>query len=329
MNGILPEGLFAALSALADGAGSLRAAAESLHLGYAKGAGSQYANADSARAYAVTRMPATAAAVLACLRGVAPHLASCISQLDLGSGTGAALWAARQLLPDLTMATAIERDTHALACASALWELAPGGFLPEWRQGNIPARTGLGSSGAPVWPMADLVTAAYAFSELPEPSLTAAVDAAWAATSRVLLLVEPGTPAGFRTLLACRTRLFAAGAHALSPCPHAAACPMTGTAQWCHQMVRLPRSAQARAWKGGRLGFEDEKFCHLAVSRTATELPAARIIATPHVHKAAVELRLCTAAGLQEACVPRRDPRYRQAQDLTWGACWPEGWDPP
>ena len=329
MNPALPSGLESALARLAEGAGSLRSAAEFLHARYSRGGDSRYAGADSARAYAVTRMPATTAAVLACLRGIAPHLAGCRSQLDLGSGTGAALWAARAMIPGLARAIAVERDPAPIACAEQLWDLEPGHYRPEWRHAAIPGSPVTGAPAERPLPAADLVSAAYAFSELPESDLTAAVRVAWAATGRVLLLVEPGTPAGFAAILAARSQVLAHGAEILAPCPHAGACPMAGAAQWCHRAVRLPRSAQARAWKGGRLGFEDEKFCYLAVARAPAELPAARLIATPRVHKAAVELRLCAPGGLMEAIIPRRDQRYRAAKDLAWGDAWPAGWPAP
>jgi len=44
------------------------------------------------------------------------------------------------------------------------------------------------------------------------------------------------------------------------------------------------------------------------------------VVAPPKVHKAAVELRLCTVAGtLEERVVPRRDPGYKRAKKLVWG----------
>ena len=53
----------------------------------------------------------------------------------------------------------------------------------------------------------DLVTAAYVLGELPETALAATLDRAWAATAGALVIVEPGTPAGYGRVLAARSRL--------------------------------------------------------------------------------------------------------------------------
>ena len=42
----------------------------------------------------------------------------------------------------------------------------------------------------------------------------------WAKTRDTLLVVEPGTPAGYARIIALRAQLIAAGAHVAAPCPH-------------------------------------------------------------------------------------------------------------
>lgn len=68
----------------------------------------------------------------------------------------------------------------------------------------------------------------------------------------VLVLVEPGTPAGAAAIQRARTQLLEAAAaevaagrgdssaaHVVAPCPHDGACPMEGRPSWCHFVQRF------------------------------------------------------------------------------------------
>ncbi len=126
----------------------------------------------------------------------------------------------------------------------------------------------------------DLVTLAYVLDELAPAERVRLVDRLWARTGGVFLIVEPGTPKGWERILAARTRLLAAGAHIVAPCPHAAACPLAKP-DWCHFAARVARSRIHRQAKNAEVPWEDEKFIYLAASRTAPVHAGARIIAPP------------------------------------------------
>lgn len=65
---------------------------------------------------------------------------------------------------------------------------------------------------------AGLVSAAYVLNEVREEDRPAVLLRLWAAAEDVLLLIEPGTPEGFRQLRAARDCLLAQGAVLLAPC---------------------------------------------------------------------------------------------------------------
>jgi ribosomal protein RSM22 (predicted rRNA methylase) len=136
----------------------------------------------------------------------------------------------------------------------------------------------------------------------------------------VLLLVEPGTPAGWERLLAARERLIGAGASVLAPCPHALACPLTAP-DWCRFAARVSRSRLHRLAKGGELGWEDEPFLYLAVSRRPAAGTGSRVLAEPRAAKGRIELKLCRPDGaLQHRLVTRRETDdWRVARRLDWG----------
>src|SRR5262249_30877357 len=113
---------------------------------------------------------------------------------------------------------------------------------------------------------ADLVVASYMIGEIGDAERTALAEAMWAKTRDTLLVVEPGTPAGYARIIALRAQLIAAGAHVVAPCPHDGACPLVAP-DWCHFSQRLQRSRAHMQLKGAEVPFEDERFAYVALSR--------------------------------------------------------------
>ncbi len=142
---------------------------------------------------------------------------------------------------------------------------------------------------------------------------------AWEKTRDTLVIVEPGTPAGYQRIVALRAQLIDAGAHVAAPCPHDRNCPLTSP-DWCHFTQRLPRSRAHKAIKGVDLPFEDEKFAYVALMRNAPAHRAARVLAQPVLSKVEVAAKLCAPEGLVTAKAPRRDKAsYARARRWRWG----------
>jgi ribosomal protein RSM22 (predicted rRNA methylase) len=147
----------------------------------------------------------------------------------------------------------------------------------------------------------------------------ALADLLWAKTRDTLLIVEPGTPAGYRRIIALRAQLIAAGAHVAAPCPHERACPLAPP-DWCHFTQRLPRLRAHRQIKGAELPFEDEKFAYVALTRAPAARHPARVLAQPVVSKVEVTAKLCTPDGVVIAKTPRRAKAdYARARRWQWG----------
>ena len=151
------------------------------------------------------------------------------------------------------------------------------------RRDQPPASTGLPATSPSTWTArqpADLVSAAYVLDEIAPASLPKLVDRLWQLTADTLLIVEPGTPAGWRRILAVREQLIAAGAHLLAPCPHAAPCPLVAP-DWCHFARRVARSRLHRLAKDAEVPWEDEKFIYVAASRQPAPARRQRVLAPP------------------------------------------------
>ncbi|MEO6880938.1 MAG: small ribosomal subunit Rsm22 family protein [Mycobacteriaceae bacterium] len=275
-----------------------------------------------AAAYATYRMPATFAAVRSVFgetARLAPSLAP-TSHLDVGGGTGSAVWAAAAVWPSITEHTVLEQ---APAVARLGAELAADGGdgvrTTTWTLGDLADPQEL--------PRANLVTASYVLGELDADTRAALVERLLGQLSDpagVLVVVEPGSVAGHERVLAAREQVLAAGLHLLAPCPHSHTCPMVGTRDWCHFAVRLPRSPEHRRAKGAALGFEDEKLAYLVAVREPAEAAPARVVRHPTMRKGLVQLQLCTREeGLRTEVVSKREgARYRAARALSWGDAW-------
>ncbi len=269
----------------------------------------------AALAYVAVRLPATFAATVAALLQVRRERPDWQPRtlLDLGAGPGGGAWAAREVWDSVEQIDAVEADPEMIALGRELLCAAPDAARASvrWVRDDLTAPLAL--------PPHDLVLLSYALADIASPATEAIVDRAWAATAGTLVIVEPGTPAGFDRINRARTRLLGAGGFVTAPCPHEGPCPMANS-DWCHFAVRLPRSRSHRLLKAAELGYEDEKFSYLAVSRAPTPRAPNRVIRHPISRPGRIQLALCTPAGLETAVVTRRDREaFRRARKVEWG----------
>src|SRR5579875_4126665 len=89
---------------------------------------------------------------------------------------------------------------------------------------------------------ADVVMASYALTEIAPCALEELLPRIWALARRLLVIVEPGTVAGHRRILAWRETLLGRSAQLVAPCSHDLRCPLASGSRWCHFSARLPRS---------------------------------------------------------------------------------------
>jgi ribosomal protein RSM22 (predicted rRNA methylase) len=313
----LPAELKAALDGKLQGFSRTDAAQRSQKISttYRTGGGSGTIKSDAdALAYALARMPATYAAVAASLNALtelAPDLAP-ETLIDVGAGPGTASWAAAEAFPSLQDFTLLDANTTlsrlALELARDSSRLADCRYLPGDAGANL----------AEVSP-ADLVVASYVIGELGESDQRKLAETMWAKARHALLVIEPGTPAGYARILALRQQLITASAFVAAPCPHERPCPLAAP-DWCHFNQRLPRSQAHRQIKGADVPFEDERFIYVALTRAPPASRAARVLAPPDIGKAEIAAKLCTETGVALTKIPRRDKAaYAEARRWRWG----------
>jgi ribosomal protein RSM22 (predicted rRNA methylase) len=305
----------------------LAAASSQLTERYRSGVASQRAVPDAVTiaSYLAARLPATYAAtqeaLLRLLEGM-PDFAP-RSLLDVGAGPGTASFAAADIFDKLDDVRML--DSHA-GFRAAAQKLCDASDIPALQRAKIIAgdlvsgTTAFARLGRP-----DLVIAAYTLVELAEAKVAKTALKLLAAAEQVLVLIEPGTPEGWRRMMLARYAVISAGAHILAPCPHANSCPLMGQ-DWCHFSVRVQRSRAHKATKGADAPFEDEKFIYLVVTRNAIEqLRSGRIIAPPHISKPGIRLKVCTENSVETPFIPARDKAAtRRMRHMGWGDIMPD-----
>lgn len=258
-------------------------------------------------AYAAVRMPATFGAVSRALELTMECCNAEISSvLDIGAGTGAASHAA-QLVTGCGNITCIEREESMISLGKQLMQAR--GISAQWIKRDI--------SAADFDEKADMVLSSYCLNELSPSSREKAIQRLWNAAGKLLVIVEPGTPEGFRQLCAARKQLMALGGFVAVPCPSNGECTLPAD-DWCHFTARVARTRLHKQLKSGEAPYEDEKFCFIAVSR-AEVCGAARVIRHPKIESGRITLRLCTAEGICDKLVTRKNPLFKAARKSDCG----------
>lgn len=262
-----------------------------------------------ATAYAISRMSATYCAVYSalaeCLKNYEQEIKTV---LDIGAGTGAATWAVTNLI-DVKNVTCLEREKEMRKIGSQLMkdELAN----VEWKEFDL--------NKDEIEEKADLVITSYVINELSEQDRKKAITKMWNATNGLLVIIEPGTPEGFKHILEARDMLLEKGANIVAPCVHNDKCPISKD-DWCSFYVRVARSGIHRQAKKGELGYEDEKFSYIALSKTKIDTYKLRILRHPQIHSGYVKVKLCTQDGIVEKTYSKKDKDiYKKIRKLDAG----------
>lgn len=249
--------------------------------------------------YALVRMPATYGAVSDALRYALEYFDGRInSLLDVGAGSGAATWAVSNLV-DLERVTCIEREGAMRRVGETLMKEGNHTLASaRWISSDL--------TTSKITNSADLVVSSYVMNEMAKKDRQFVLDSLWNATEKMLLIVEPGTPAGFSVLRDSREYLLSKGAHIVAPCPHESACRLAED-DWCHFTCRVQRSKIHKMLKDADVPYEDEKYSYMAFVKEECTRASARILRHPYIDKGQISLEICTKNDNRSAVVKKKD----------------------
>ena len=320
----LPSALKNAIETMADelDRARLAAAARTTSERYREGLGrgTRLVTTDAeAAAYAAARMPATYGAVHTALEHAlaCTDLPATVTLTDVGAGTGAGTWAAAELM-ELSAVSCLERERAMRETGAQLMRASDDDALQnaEWREFDLTGPEKIGHS--------DVILASYVLNELKEADRIAAAERLFEAADRLLLIVEPGTPEGWRQLMQLRDMLVKKGAHIAAPCPHMNACPIE-EGDWCHFTCRVARSRLHKALKTGDAPYEDEKFSYLALTKAPAKPAAGRVARHPVIEPGKITLKVCAKDGIRQLTVRKKDgAMFKWARKASCGDALPE-----
>lgn len=256
--------------------------------------------------YLATRLPATLGAMAKVLQEYERRMGRASSLLDLGAGPGTTLLAMMELGWEVKSATLLELSQEFIELGKR--------WLPSstvWKKSDF--------TKSETFPESELVTLCYSLGEIAERDLNPLLTKAWTATKNSIIIVEPGTPRGFKRMLYARDYLISCGAHMVAPCPCNLPCPMPKN-DWCHFSARIERTSLHRRMKSAQLGYEDEKFSYIILAKAPASSCAARLIKSPGIHPGRITLTLCAPEGIQNKIALKKDGEfYKHAKKLNWG----------
>ena len=265
---------------------------------------------EEAIAYAISRMPATYCSVYSVLTQVLKNYNKEINSVfDIGAGTGAATWAISHFI-DAKKITCLEREKAMRDTGKKLIDKYIENI--EWKECDIIVDK--------LEEKADMVITSYMINELNSSDREKAILKMWEATNNLLIIIEPGTPEGFKHILQVREILLSQNANIVAPCTHNGKCPINPEEDWCSFYVRVARSGIHRQAKKGELGYEDEKFSYIAFSKNMSCSNVSRVLRHPQINSGFVKVKLCTEKGIEEKTFSKKDKDiYKKAKKLDAG----------
>ena len=259
--------------------------------------------------YSVIRMPATYSAIRTCLEKIKEiHDFEINSLLDIGSGTGAAEWAVIDTF-DVKDIVCLERE-------KAMRELSQKYFSYNEDLKNVKfidadiLNEQLNFSK-------DLCVLSYIINELSEENRLKVIEKVLNYTNKVLLIVEPGTPEGFKNIKKVRDYAFENGYEIIAPCTgFFGRCDIPEN-DWCASSVRVQRSKEHKYLKDAEIGFEDEKFSYVAISMKKgcfnVNDNSKRILRHPKIQNGRIEVKSCKSGEIKEEVITKKDKELFKA----------------
>lgn len=258
-------------------------------------------------AYLVGRLPLTYAVCAHLLEMISSYFSSSISVIDYGSGPGTAILAIHSAFSDKDVTYVGVEEKQAMIDAAS--------FISS----KLNMHASFVKHDVCYKPSSsfDLAIVSYVLNELSDQKdffhhILFHHDS--------ILVIEPGTPDGTKRILELRDMAIEAGMHIVMPCPHEMECPLKEP-KWCHFFKRVERSKILKTIKGGTLGYEDEKFMYLFLSKKHSSSSRGVVLEKPKILPHMVELNVCAKTGqIEKVPIMKKDKEaFKSAKKLDWG----------
>lgn len=264
--------------------------------------------------YAIMRMPATFGAVATAAQYTFKQYTGKLrTMIDVGAGTGSATWAMNKL-QQWEKITCLEREEEMYQLGKELMQYCSGHEMITWEKIDITCKESIEKQ-------ADLVVASYIFNEIDDRKKEEVWQKLKNMTSKVLLIVEPGTPESFHNIKRMQQEAINSGWKIIAPCTMQNTCPLPED-DWCHATVRIERNKIHKYIKEADLPYEDEKFCYLAITKEDITTAKARILRHPYIESGKVTVKLCENGEIVEKIITKKEKeRFKTIKKMNCGDC--------
>lgn len=265
-----------------------------------------------ALAYSIMRMPATFCAVTTALRHtltIAENV-EIETVLDIGAGTGAATWAITELVnPKEIMC--LEREEAMRKVGQALMKQNAEMQNIKWINEDITSANSIKG--------ADLIVTSYMINELKLEERKSVIQKLLSLDSKIILIIEPGTPEGFKNIKEIQKIALENEAYVVAPCTHQKLCKLPED-DWCHSTVRVERNKIHKILKSADAPYEDEKFSYIAISKQYFSTVKSRVLRHPIIETGKITLKLCTNGNIEEKIITKKDKeQFKMAKKKKCG----------
>ncbi len=271
-------------------------------------------------AYLVLRSSATFAQIIGTLNQIKELSPDWQPQslLDIGSGPGTAIWASKEIWPSIQTATCVDQEKNFLSISQ-----------------EIIQKAGIEISMTPVFATVDkyipnnkkydLVIISNTLNELSPAQQQATINKAISQCSGILVIIEPGTPAGCNTIqkigqnIPELMNIFA---------PYIQNSFVKNKETWIHFSQKFIRTdylrrarQQMRESELMASDWEEAKFSYIAFSTFEPTLQInSRLIGQPIKAKGYIEIPLLTKDEIKLTKILKRNKdEYKKAKELRWG----------
>ncbi|CAG8450110.1 13127_t:CDS:2 [Cetraspora pellucida] len=266
--------------------------------------------------------------------------------MDFGTGPGTAIWAAHEIWGSNI------GSFFGIDISEAMLRMAENILSYNSKIQNIDFKKSITYDPKTRY---DLVISAFTFNELPNDNIRQSIlESLWNKTEDTLVLIEKGTPAGFKIIAEARKKILHSatkfqveanlqldkqdndvlstlanyGAHVVAPCPHDGECPLIESRNWCHFSQRINRPSylmQTKKVVGNN--YEDSKYSYVILRRG----PRPRISATETskkmeklTHDNTINTELAKS-HIERMIIPKSQGKvpYRDARKAMWGDLFP------
>lgn len=252
-----------------------------------------------ALAYSIMRMPATFCAVTVALKhtlNIAKDL-EIETVLDIGAGTGAATWAVKELI-NPNKIDCLEREEAMRKVGQALMKKDTSNSEITWINEDITTLKQING--------ADLIVASYIINELKQEQRKQVIEKLLQLDSKIILIVEPGTPEGFKNIKEIQKTALENGAYIVAPCTSQEICKLPED-DWCHATVRVERNKIHKMVKAGEAPYEDEKFSYITISKENLGTAKSRILRHPIIENGKITLKLCENGNIESRIITKKE----------------------